>query len=103
MAVPKHKQNKGLNTKEACFIFSKPAQKKGNNVFIPELHTADYDQGREPIDIDTEIASLQSHILRLQLELHWKERYYQQKLDQVSANIPNAVCIQPSHVTVKQK
>lgn len=89
-----HKQILG----NPVFIFSKPSQKKGNSVFIPELHSVDFDQGREPVDIELEIASLQTAVARLKLEVEWKERFYQQKLDKLSTNIPNAVCIQPSGI-----
>lgn len=88
------------NTPDPCLLFQKPSQKKGNHVFIPELHSSDIDQGREPIDIQSEISYLQTHITRLELELQWKERYYCQQLDRLSQTIANAVCIQPSRLSV---
>jgi len=90
------------NCADPCLIYQKRSQKKGNSVFIPELHTPDFDQGREPMDIDSEIVSLQSHISRLELELQWKERFYRRKLDQFSQSIPDTVCIQPSCLSVSK-
>ncbi|XP_053407516.1 tubulin epsilon and delta complex protein 1-like isoform X2 [Mercenaria mercenaria] len=79
--------------------FIKPSQKKLSNVQIPALNNVTTDGLSDPVNIQSEIESLQEHINQLECEIRRKERYYRNRLDKMASHIPGAICIQPASLT----
>ncbi|XP_052272614.1 tubulin epsilon and delta complex protein 1-like [Dreissena polymorpha] len=80
-------------TGRPVFVHAKPEPKQVNRVFIPELQKTE--SVGEFVNIETEIAKIQSEINVLELVIESKERFYKQKLDSLAARVPNSICIQP--------